>query len=84
MVPRICLSLLQGLSYRQLDLGMEFKVTYRTSENMWTHLLIQGFFFFIFTIRNAFQLTGVPYEKFICGISFLLNAFEAISCVLTW
>ena len=25
MVPRICISLLQGLSYRQLDLGMSFR-----------------------------------------------------------
>ena len=32
---------------------------------------------------NAFQLTGVPYEKIICGIAFLLNVFEPISCVVT-
>jgi hypothetical protein len=25
MVPRICISLLQGLSYRQIDLGMSFR-----------------------------------------------------------
>ena len=31
---------------------------------------------------NAFQLTGVPSQKLICGISFL-NAFEPISCVVT-
>jgi hypothetical protein len=31
---------------------------------------------------NAFQLTGMP-EKLICGISFLLNVFEPISCVVT-
>ena len=28
MVPRICISLLQGLSYRQLDLGMSFRRTF--------------------------------------------------------
>ena len=32
---------------------------------------------------KAFQLTGVPCSKIICGISVLLNAFEPISCVLT-
>ena len=32
---------------------------------------------------NAFLLTGVPCLKVICGISFLLNAFEPISCVVT-
>jgi hypothetical protein len=32
---------------------------------------------------NAFQLTGVPCSKFICVLSFLLNAFEPISCVVT-
>jgi hypothetical protein len=31
---------------------------------------------------NAFQLTGVPSQKLICGISFL-NVFEPISCVVT-
>ena len=32
---------------------------------------------------NEFKLTGVPCKKLICGISFLLNAFEPISCVVT-
>ena len=32
---------------------------------------------------NAFQLTGVPCSQLFCGISFLLNAFEPISCVVT-
>ena len=32
---------------------------------------------------NAFQLTGVPCYKLICGTSFPLNAFEPISCVVT-
>jgi hypothetical protein len=32
---------------------------------------------------NAFQLTAVPCYKLICGISFLLNACEPFSCVVT-
>ena len=32
---------------------------------------------------NAFQLTRVHSKKLICGISFLLNAFKPISCVVT-
>ena len=32
---------------------------------------------------NAFQLTCVPCKKYVCGISFHLNAFEPISCVVT-
>ena len=35
MVPRICMSLLQGLSYRQLDLGMSFQ---ERIEKKWTIL----------------------------------------------
>ena len=32
---------------------------------------------------NAFQLTDVPCYKLICGISFLLNVFETMRCVVT-
>ena len=32
---------------------------------------------------NSFQLTGVPSKMLICGISFLLNVFEPISCLVT-
>jgi hypothetical protein len=32
MVPRICISLLQGLSYRQVDLSMSFQVKFEKNE----------------------------------------------------
>ena len=32
---------------------------------------------------NAFQLTDVPCLKLICVVSFLLNVFQPISCIVT-
>ena len=44
-----------------------------------THSRVFLCFYYVF---HAFQLTGVPCKKLICGISFLLNAIESVSCVV--